>query len=131
MTMKDRIHPNLRVIIDNMTEEQRETISKKLAEPSEVSYEEIQQRLQEAFTLHQPSATISGWVVRDKQNITTILAHRGSKLYLCEKKPKRIDSMGIWDKEGDYYRIPDDLFPNVAFDSDPLEVEITIKPKKR
>lgn len=79
----------------------------------------------------QPEATISGWIVRDKQNITSILAHRGSKLYLCQEKPKRIDSMGIWDKDSEYYRIPDDLFPNITFESDPLEVKITIKSKKK
>lgn len=83
------------------------------------------------FNPPQFQARISGWIVRDKQHITSILSHRGSKLYLCQEKPKRIDSMGIWDKDSDYYRIPEDLFPNIAFDSDPLEVEITIKPKKQ
>ncbi|MCM1093769.1 MAG: hypothetical protein NC421_07435 [Lachnospiraceae bacterium] len=78
-----------------------------------------------------PEATISGWIVRDKQSITSILAHRGSKLYLCQEKPERIDSMGIWDKDSDYYRIPDNFFPNITFESDPLEVEIQIKPKKQ
>lgn len=74
------------------------------------------------------SAVIEGWVVRDKRYISSILTHQTSKLYLCQEKPRRIDSMGIWDKEGDYCKLPNDLFPYITFGSDPLRVRIQITP---
>jgi hypothetical protein len=116
--MKDRIHPNLRAMIDNMTEEQKEAISKKLSEPSEVMYEEIQQRLKDAFNPPQPEATISGWVCRDKDGT----------LCLYYKKPMR----GKEEWFGNYDRqLPEDCFPSLTWQDEPIEVEITIKPKKQ
>ena len=65
-----------------------------------------------------PEATISGWVCRDEDGM----------LCLFSQKPKR----GIEDWFGYYVtKLPMDSFPNLTWESDPLEVEITIKPKKR
>lgn len=132
--MKDRIHPNLRAVIDNMTEEQKETISKKLTESSEVSYEQVQQRLKDAFASSHPEATISGWVAR---NQPISFADKGN-LTLFAEKPMRdyYDyndlTYGFWsDNEKPTIPLSVDLFPSLTWQDNPIEVEITIKPKKK
>ncbi len=124
-------------IIDpsTLSEEQKESISKKLSEPSEVMYEEIQQRLKDAFNPPQPEATISGWVAVDDLD----------NAYIYHSKPTQRrrefcdtgDYITDWDCDTKYpngkrcYVIDKDLFPNLTSDSDPIEVEIVIKPKKQ
>ncbi len=70
-----------------------------------------------------PEATISGWVARTQDGL----------LGLLRIKPER--SGGDWwidlsPYERGIYRLPSELFPDITWDSDPIEVEITIKPKK-
>lgn len=72
----------------------------------------------------QREATINGWVARTQDGL----------LGLLRIKPER--SCGDWwiDLSADeraIYRLPPELFPDITWDSDPIEVEITIKPKKQ
>ncbi len=74
-------------------------------------------------SLH-PEATICGWVART-QNGT---------LGLCRIKPER--RCGDWwisiaPEDSAIYRLPHELFPDITWESDPLQVEITIRPKKQ
>ena len=126
MTMKDRIHPNIRAMIDNMTEKQKEAISKKLSEPSEVMYEEIRQKLKDAFNPPHPEATISGWVARDKE----ICEQYNTDLWLGTSKPIRKLNTYWAASKAVLIPINSSLFPSLTWQDDPIEVEITIKPKK-
>lgn len=65
-----------------------------------------------------PEATISGWVCRDKDGT----------LCLYYKKPMRgkEEWFGIYDRQ-----LPEDSFPSLTWQDEPIEVEITIKPKKQ
>lgn len=82
----------------------------------------------------QPEATISGWVARD-QPINHI--DKGN-LTLFVEKPTRdyFDyndlTYGFWaDNEKPTIPLSVDLFPFLTWQDEPIEVEITIKPKKR
>ena len=69
-------------------------------------------------------ATINGWMARDKNGDLVCCA--GSKPFKEEKLPFwRVDYRNYIEC------IPNDLFPSVTWDSEPMEVEITIKPKKK
>lgn len=133
--MKDRIHPKLRAMIDNMTTEQKEAISQKLSEPSEVMYEEIQQRLKDMFNAPHPEATISGWVAVD--DFDNAYIYHTKPTQRCREFCDTGDYITDWDCDTKYpngkrfYVIDKNLFPNLTPDSDPLEVEITIKTKKQ
>ena len=73
--------------------------------------------------------TIDGWVARDDEDLIG-----ESGLYLYPVKPVR---------KGHWFALPEDvernaamrldvgLFPSLTWESDPLEVTITIKPKKQ
>lgn len=61
--------------------------------------------------------TIEGWVARDGNN----------SLYLYEKRPVR--DHNEWTEEI-IIHLDDDLFPNLTWSDDPLEITITIKQKK-
>lgn len=66
-------------------------------------------------------AVIQGWVARDSN----------SDLFIYNYKPKRDtrwDSVEIWNGET-YIELDSNLFPDLTWDSDPLEVEIIIKRK--
>ena len=67
-------------------------------------------------------AVVSGWVCRDEH----------SDLYVViGDKPKRT-GFGFWENESsDCITLPKDKFPSLTWESDPLEVTITIKPKKK
>lgn len=66
----------------------------------------------------QPKATISGWVCRDKDGA----------LCLYYENPMR----GKEEWFGNYNcHLPEDSFPSLTWESEPIEVEITIKPKKQ
>lgn len=72
----------------------------------------------------QSEATISGWVART-QNGT---------LGLLRIKPERRCGdwwIGVAPKDPAIYRLPSELFPALTWQDDPIEVEITIKPKKQ
>lgn len=67
----------------------------------------------------QPEATISGWVARDN----------GGGLYLHSIRPRK----GAMEWHGDRqpFTLPIGSFPSLTWQDEPIEVEITIKPKKR
>lgn len=75
-----------------------------------------------------PDAVISGWVCRDKEWNKNIFT---SDLFLAMEKPKRDEGMGIWYDLGKYIPLNTELFPDLTWDDDPLEVEIIIKRKKK
>lgn len=66
---------------------------------------------------------ISGWVARDSN----------SDLFIYNDKPKRDtrwDGVGIW--YGEYItELASNHFPDLTWDSEPLEVELIIKRKKK
>ena len=72
--------------------------------------------------------TITGWIARDQC--------RGdvSNLYVGTNKPKRVagqyDGFGVWVDFHEYMALPEELFHEVKWESEPLEVEITIKRKE-
>lgn len=64
--------------------------------------------------------TIDGWVARDKDG----------EIYLHRSKPKR--AINLWYNElPETVALPRTSFPSLAWESEPLEVTITIKPKKQ
>lgn len=63
---------------------------------------------------------IQGWVARDDSG--DLLVHHA--------KPKRVKTARMWVAKGYSMSISNDLFPDLTWDSDPLEVEIIIKRKK-
>ncbi len=73
----------------------------------------------------QHEATISGWVCRDKDG----------ELIVLGSYPERDRDSSWWlgnAVEGSGFLIIDsDLFPSLTWQHEPIEVEITIKPKKR
>ena len=74
--------------------------------------------------------TIDGWVARDRLN---------NALFLHDEKPYRAFSGYQTDGKEDEWRsetcppypIDYDSFPSVTWESDPLEVTVIIKPKKK
>lgn len=69
---------------------------------------------------------ISGWVCRDKFRNEPFT----SDLFIVLEKPTRVEEWGKWCDCGDYIELDSTLFPDITWDSDPLEVEIIIKRKK-
>jgi hypothetical protein len=67
---------------------------------------------------------IKGWVARD-QNI----GEDGTNLYFGYIKPKRLgdEPFIIWVDFGDFISLPKEMFPELSFDAEPIEVELTIK----
>lgn len=66
---------------------------------------------------------IQGWVARDK----------GGTICLYNEYPERYNApINEWGSDNplQYYRIPDELFPDLTWGSDPIEVKIIIKKKK-
>lgn len=66
---------------------------------------------------------IQGWVARDKSGTVC----------LYNECPERYNApINEWgaDNPLQYYRIPDELFPYLTWDDDPIEVELIIKRKK-
>ncbi len=67
--------------------------------------------------------TIDGWVARDEDN----------SLYLFKAEPWYNSPREYWDDHLmsiGCFSMPSELFPHITFDNSPLEVTITIKPKK-
>ena len=69
---------------------------------------------------------IQGWVCRDK----VINEPFTSDLFLAFDEPTRIEEWGKWGDMGDYIELDSSLFPDLTWDSDPLEVELVIKRKR-
>lgn len=60
------------------------------------------------------------WVARDKDG----------KLWFYREKPRRVKDGGYWvlDDISDYECVlPEDLFPYLKWEDEPIEVELTIK----
>lgn len=64
---------------------------------------------------------IQGWAARDKSG----------DLYIYTCKPERIINLGYWGGNVTDITPSNDLFPELTWESDPLQVEITIKRKKK
>ena len=67
---------------------------------------------------------IKGWVARD-QNI----GEDGTNLYLGYNKPKSIGQSPFvtWCDYGDFISLPKEMFPELTWEDEPIEVELTIK----
>ena len=67
---------------------------------------------------------IKGWVARD-QNI----GEDGTNLYFGYRKPKRLGDEPFisWVDFGDFISLPKEMFPELSFDDEPIEIELTIK----
>lgn len=67
--------------------------------------------------------TIDGWVARDSKGT----------LWICSEEPQRYSDWWIIDTDEEYTKkeLPSYLFPSLTWQSEPLEVTITIKPKKK
>lgn len=82
-----------------------------------------------------PEATISGWVAVDDFDNTYI--YHSKPTQRCREFCDTGDYITYWDCDTKYpngkrcYVIDKDLFPDLTPDSDPIEVEIVIKPKKQ
>lgn len=59
---------------------------------------------------------IKGWVARDSDGSLT----------LCKVKPSRYEN-GCWVSGEEYFPLRRALFPELSFDDEPIEVELTIK----
>lgn len=68
----------------------------------------------------QSEATISGWVARD----------RNGSLSLYQTFPERQESLDYWRDGLGEFDLSETDFPDLTWESDPVEVEIIIKPKK-
>lgn len=69
---------------------------------------------------------ISGWVCRDKYWDKDMFA---SDLFLAMEKPDRHEEWKSWVSMGAYIPLNSELFPDLTWDSDPIEVELIIKIK--
>lgn len=67
---------------------------------------------------------IKGWVARDQ-----IEGKDGTNLYLGYKKPRQFGEQPfvMWHDYGDFISLPEEMFPDLSFDDEPIEVEVTIK----
>ena len=65
--------------------------------------------------------TIDGWVARDKSG----------DLFIYARKPERDFIKSYWEGETSDITPDNGLFPDITWESDPLEVTVTIKPKKK
>jgi len=86
--------------------------------------EEVYECLKKYGAVEDVDTVIQGWVARDKNGDLVCCA--GSKPFKEEKIPFwRVDFRNFIEC------IPNDLFPDLTWDSDPIEVEIIIKRKKK
>lgn len=63
--------------------------------------------------------TIDGWVARDKCG----------DIFIYDNKPIR--HTGYWHESAGFLELPQASFPSLTWESDPLEVTVTVKPKKK
>ena len=80
------------------------------------------------FDLPEPKegVTIEGWVARDDGERW----HERELHLFIRNKPERRKLMGDWIGRSSM-TLDSNLFPSLTWDDDPIEVEITIKPKKQ
>lgn len=66
---------------------------------------------------------MTAWIARDEDGA----------LYMYKVKPYRGkgDYKGCWDSDGDTLALDKSLFPSVTWESEPLEVTISIIPNKK
>ena len=68
--------------------------------------------------------TIDGWMARNKDN----------SLYLFKAEPWYNSPRGYWDDHLmsiGCFSIPSESFPHITFDNSPIEITLTLKPKKQ
>lgn len=75
------------------------------------------------FNVGEEDTVIQGWVCRDNNSINAQV--------LIGDKPKRTGFNSWENKSADCITLPKDLFPDLIWESDPIEVEIQIKRKKK
>lgn len=63
---------------------------------------------------------IQGWVARDESG----------SLNVFDEEPIRDEELEMWSDGLDHFGLPYSSFPDLTWDSDPIEVEIIIKRKK-
>lgn len=69
------------------------------------------------------TAVLVGWICRDNNSLNAQI--------LIGDKPKRT-GFGFWENESaDCITLPKDKFPSLTWTDEPIEVELTIKPKKK
>ena len=68
---------------------------------------------------------LKGWVARDE------CSGDESNLYLGQNKPRRIPNaaqgFGMWCDYGEFMALPQEMFPQLTYRDEPIEVEIIIK----
>lgn len=89
--------------------------------------EEVYERLKKYSAVEDADTVIQGWVCRDK----VINEPFTSDLFLAFDEPTRIEEWGKWGDMGDYIELDSSLFPDLTWESEPEQVEITIKRKKK
>lgn len=71
---------------------------------------------------------LRGWVSRDEYYCEF------SNLYFSQQKPKRAlfaeKGFGMWGECVDFMALPSDMFPQLTYNDEPIEVEIIIQIKK-
>ena len=71
---------------------------------------------------------LQGWVARDE------CSGDESNLYIGQQKPKRIagsgPGFGMWCDYGEFMALPAEMFPELSYNDEPVEVEIIIKRKE-
>ena len=71
---------------------------------------------------------LQGWVARDE------FGGDESNLYIGQKKPRRLfatdPGFGMWCDYGEFMALPADMFPQLTYKDEPVEVEIIIKTKE-
>lgn len=70
---------------------------------------------------------IKAWIARDERNTD------GKSLYIYQRMPKRLNEdligLGLWADGGEYMAIPNNIFPELTWEDEPKEVEVSIKAK--
>ena len=71
---------------------------------------------------------LQGWIARDE------CSGEESDLYIGQQKPKRISNdepgFGMWCDFGEFMALPTDMFPQLTYKDEPVQVEIIIKTKE-
>lgn len=78
---------------------------------------------QESKQESKQETVLSGWVARDKSGTVCLYNE-------CPERYNAPINEWVADNPLQYYRIPDELFPDLTWESEPEEVEIVIKRKK-
>ena len=74
--------------------------------------------------------TIDGWVARDKKD--NALNLHAEEPYRTQSGYQQGDEPDWWESEcASFLPLDKGLFPSLTWESDPLEVTVTVKPKKK